>query len=58
MKSFREEQVDEYSSLRKNLEQSNKNCRILSFKLRKFERKTEQLEAEKVDLEKKYDQVI
>lgn len=54
--NFREEQADEYLSLRKNLEQSNKNCRILSFKLRKVERRTEQLETEKVDLEKKYDQ--
>ncbi|XP_033207690.1 golgin IMH1 isoform X2 [Belonocnema kinseyi] len=54
--NFRDEQADEYSSLRKNLEQSNKNCRILSFKLRKFERRAEQLETEKVDLEKKYDQ--
>ena len=58
MGCYREEQADEYSSLRKNLEQSNKNCRILSFKLRKVERRTEQLEMEKVDLEKKYDQVL
>lgn len=55
---FREEQADEYTTIRKNLEQCNKNCRILSFKLRKIERKAEQLEADKTDLEKKYDQVI
>lgn len=54
---FREEQADEYTTIRKNLEQSNKNCRILSFKLRKIERKAEQLEADKSDLEKKYEQV-
>lgn len=53
----REEQADEYTTLRKNLEQSNKNCRILSFKLRKIERRAEQLEADKTDLEKKYEQV-
>lgn len=54
---YREEQADEYSSLRKSLEQSNKNCRILSFKLRKVERKTEQLENDKIELENKYDEV-
>ncbi|XP_034950185.1 protein MLP1 homolog isoform X2 [Chelonus insularis] len=54
--NFREEQADEYTNLRKSLEQSNKNCRILSFKLRKLERKTEQLETEKNDLENKYDE--
>ncbi|KAJ8684430.1 hypothetical protein QAD02_020222 [Eretmocerus hayati] len=55
--NFREEQADEYTTIRKNLEQSNKNCRILSFKLRKIERKAEQLEADKTDLEQKYEQV-
>lgn len=44
---FREEQADEYTSLKKELEQTTKNCRILSFKLRKAERRTEQLEAER-----------
>ncbi|PSN34391.1 hypothetical protein C0J52_15173 [Blattella germanica] len=52
--NFREEQADEYTSLKKELEQTNKNCRILSFKLRKAERKAEQLEAEKIETEKKY----
>ncbi|XP_067009109.2 uncharacterized protein [Anabrus simplex] len=51
--NFREDQADEYSSLKKELEQTAKNCRILSFKLRKAERKTEQLEAEKLEAEKK-----
>ncbi|XP_066588703.1 myosin-2 heavy chain isoform X2 [Prorops nasuta] len=55
--NFREEQVDEYTSLRKNLEQSKKNCRILSFKLRKTERRADQLETEKSDFEKKYEEV-
>lgn len=50
----REDQADEYTSLKKELEQTNKNCRILSFKLRKAERKTEQLEAEKLEIERKF----
>lgn len=50
--NFREEQMDEYTGLKKDLEQSSKNCRILSFKLKKVERRAEQLEAEKVELEK------
>ncbi|KAJ1527818.1 hypothetical protein ONE63_007764 [Megalurothrips usitatus] len=51
--NFREDQADEYTSLKKELEQTAKNCRILSFKLRKSERKLESLENEKVDYEKK-----
>ncbi|XP_014246645.1 trichohyalin isoform X3 [Cimex lectularius] len=50
---FREDRADEYTSLKKELEQQTKNCRILSFKLRKAERKTEQLEAEKLEAERK-----
>jgi hypothetical protein len=53
----REDQADEYTSLKKELEQTNKNCRILSFKLRKAERKTEQLEAEKLEVERKFKEV-
>ncbi|XP_060832762.1 uncharacterized protein LOC132916631 isoform X2 [Bombus pascuorum] len=52
-----DEQADEHVRLRKSLEQSNKNCRILSFKLRKVERKVEELETEKATLEKKYEEV-
>nr|XP_031826232.1 trichohyalin isoform X1 [Nomia melanderi]XP_031826233.1 trichohyalin isoform X1 [Nomia melanderi]XP_031826234.1 trichohyalin isoform X1 [Nomia melanderi]XP_031826235.1 trichohyalin isoform X1 [Nomia melanderi]XP_031826236.1 trichohyalin isoform X1 [Nomia melanderi] len=55
--TFRDEQADEYVRLRKSLEQSNKNCRILSFKLRKVERKVEELETENSTLESKYDEV-
>lgn len=50
--------MDEYSSLKKELEQIGKNCRILSFKLRKSERKAEQLEAEKLESERKSKEVI
>ncbi|KAK5639511.1 hypothetical protein RI129_012003 [Pyrocoelia pectoralis] len=55
--NFREDQANEYTSLKKELEQTTKNCRILSFKLRKTERKTEQLEAEKGETEKKLREV-
>ena len=48
---LREDQADEYRDLKKDLEQTAKNCRILQFKLRKAERRTEQLETEKHDLE-------
>jgi hypothetical protein len=54
---IRDEQADEHTRLRKSLEQSNKNCRILSFKLRKVERKAEELENERSGLEKKYEEV-
>lgn len=45
--NFREDQADEYSTVKKELEQTTKNCRILSFKFKKSERKIEQLEIEK-----------
>ncbi|XP_071054552.1 putative leucine-rich repeat-containing protein DDB_G0290503 isoform X2 [Onthophagus taurus] len=55
--NFREDQADEYTSLKKELEQTTKNCRILSFKLRKTERKVEQLETEKGEIDKKLQEV-
>lgn len=45
--NFREDQANEYSTAKKELEMTMKNCRILSFKLKKSERKIEQLESEK-----------
>ncbi|XP_058818505.1 myosin-2 heavy chain isoform X2 [Topomyia yanbarensis] len=48
--NFREDQADEYASLKKELDQTTKNCRILSFKLKKSDRKIEQLETEKAAL--------
>ncbi|XP_068626899.1 early endosome antigen 1 isoform X4 [Battus philenor] len=56
--NFREDQADEYSSLRRELEQTIKNCRVLSFKLKKTERKAEQLEIEKSEYEKKLLQLV
>ncbi|CAB0013887.1 unnamed protein product [Nesidiocoris tenuis] len=50
---FREDRADEYTSLKKELEQQTKNCRILSFKLRKAEKKAETLDAEKLEAERK-----
>ena len=44
---------NEFAILKKDLEQSNKNCRILSFKLRKSEKKLDSVENEKKDLEEK-----
>lgn len=45
--NFREDQANEYVNMKKDMEMTQKNCRILSFKLKKSERKIEQLEAEK-----------
>lgn len=45
--NFREEQADEYVSMKKEMEMTTKNCRILSFKLKKSERRVEQLELDK-----------
>lgn len=43
--------MDEYRDLKKELEQTAKNCRILQFKLRKSDRRIEQLEAARRELE-------
>ncbi|XP_050554912.1 centromere-associated protein E isoform X3 [Spodoptera frugiperda] len=56
--NFREDQADEYSSLRRELEQTIKNCRVLSFKLKKTERKADQLEQEKAEHEKKLLEIV
>ncbi|XP_045528096.1 golgin subfamily A member 4 isoform X2 [Pieris brassicae] len=56
--NFREDQADEYTSLRRELEQTIKNCRVLSFKLKKTERRNVQLEQEKVDQEKKLLEIV
>lgn len=48
--NFREEQVDEFSHIKKDLEQTTKNCRILSFKLKKADRRIDQLEQERKEM--------
>ncbi|VDD90028.1 unnamed protein product, partial [Enterobius vermicularis] len=50
---YREEEIDEFRELQRELEQNAKNCRILQFKLRKSERLKEQLDTEKQHLEAK-----
>lgn len=56
--NFSEDQAVEYTSIKKELDQTTKNCRILSFKLKKAERKAEQMEYEKTELEKKFKDVL
>ncbi|KAK6760830.1 hypothetical protein RB195_022046 [Necator americanus] len=48
---YREEEIEEFRELQRELEQNAKNCRVLQFKLRKAERMKEQTEAEKVQLQ-------
>lgn len=50
---FREIQADEFASLKKELDDASKNCRLLQFKLRKVEKRSDQLEAEKKELEQR-----
>ncbi|XP_045482166.1 early endosome antigen 1-like isoform X2 [Harmonia axyridis] len=50
--NFREDQLAEYADLKKQVEMHTKNCRILSFKLRKAEKRNDQYEIEKQELEK------
>lgn len=45
--TFRDDEVKAKTNLQKDLEKSTKNCRILSFKLKKSERKIETLEQER-----------
>ncbi|KAL9930056.1 uncharacterized protein ACN427_014690 isoform 2-T7 [Glossina fuscipes fuscipes] len=45
--TFREDDAKAKTSLQKDLEKTTKNCRILSFKLKKCERKIETLEQER-----------
>ncbi|XP_063870334.1 trichohyalin-like isoform X4 [Scylla paramamosain] len=51
--NFREEQADEYRDLKRELEQTAKNCRVLQFKLKKAERRSESLERDKGEIEDK-----
>ena len=50
--SFCEDQVEEYQDLKKQLEQANKNGRVIQFKLRKAERSLEDAQQEKESLQK------
>lgn len=48
--NFREDQVDQFSHIKKDLDQTTKNCRILSFKLKKADRRIDQLELERKEM--------
>merc|ERR1712080_63051 len=51
--NFREDEVDEYRHLKRDLETASKNCRVLQFKLNKAEKTLIDLTSEKADLEHK-----
>ena len=51
--NFREDEVDEYRHVKRDLEAASKNCRVLQFKLKKAEKSIIELSAEKTDLEHK-----
>ncbi|KAF7258532.1 hypothetical protein EG68_05211 [Paragonimus skrjabini miyazakii] len=50
---FQEDDRDAMRELQRDLEAANKSCRILQFKLRKAERRFEQCEAERANLEER-----
>lgn len=50
---FREEETMEFRELQKELENTAKNCRIVQFKLRKAERRNEQLESDRIQYDEK-----
>ncbi|VDL11671.1 unnamed protein product [Hymenolepis diminuta] len=50
---FQEEDRDSMREMQRDLEAANKTCRILQFKLRKAERRFEQVEAERASLEER-----
>ncbi|KJH48392.1 hypothetical protein DICVIV_05507 [Dictyocaulus viviparus] len=55
---YREEEIEEFRELQRELEQNAKNCRILQFKLRKAERIKEQTDAEKLQLQSRINDLI
>ncbi len=54
---FREEETLEFREIQKELEATAKNCRILQFKLRKAERRNEQVESDRAQYEHKIRQL-
>ncbi|CAF1656710.1 unnamed protein product, partial [Adineta ricciae] len=54
---FRTEDAEEFKQLQAELEIAAKNCRILQFKLRKAEKRNENIEAEKTTLEERIHQL-
>ncbi|XP_060833456.1 golgin subfamily A member 6-like protein 22 isoform X1 [Rhopalosiphum padi] len=56
--NFREEQDNEFIMLKREFDQVSKNCRILAFKLKKAERRMEELDNEKIENDKKTKELI
>ncbi|XP_059176665.1 calponin homology domain-containing protein DDB_G0272472-like, partial [Physella acuta] len=54
---FRENEHDEFRELQKELDMTAKNCRILQFKLRKAERRNDQIEEDRIHYEEKLRQL-
>ncbi|CAL1537257.1 unnamed protein product, partial [Lymnaea stagnalis] len=50
---FRENEHDEFREIQKELDMTAKNCRILQFKLRKAERRNDQIEEDRLHYEEK-----
>ncbi|CAJ0583971.1 unnamed protein product, partial [Mesorhabditis spiculigera] len=50
---YREEEIEEFRELQRELEQNAKNCRVLQFKLRKSERQKDVAETERGQFESK-----
>ncbi|VDP12347.1 unnamed protein product [Soboliphyme baturini] len=55
---YREDEIEEFRELQRELEQTAKNCRILQFKLRKAERRNDQTEADRQHLEEKIQELL
>ncbi|CEF61829.1 Hypothetical protein SRAE_1000010500 [Strongyloides ratti] len=55
---YREEEIEEFRELQKELETNAKNCRVLQFKLRKTERLKDQLQVEKENYEMKLKEIL
>lgn len=55
---YREEEIEEFRELQRELEQTAKNCRILQFKLRKAERRNDQTEADRKHLQEKIKEFV
>lgn len=51
--SFRENELDEFRELQRELDLTAKNCRVLQFKLRKAERRNDQVEHDRQHYEEK-----
>lgn len=50
--NFREDQSSEFRVIKRELEAMSKNCRVMQFKLKKADRTIQQLETEKLEMQK------